>query len=118
MAAKIMVVDDEENIRKLYEAELTAEGYSVAVASTGETALELLETDPPDLIVLDIKMDDKDGLSVLSSIKERRRDMPVVLNSAYSTYKRDFNSWLADAYVIKSSDLAELKTKIKELTAV
>lgn len=118
MPKKILIVDDEENIRKLYTAELVAEGYEVSVAESGQSAIETVEDKPPDLVVLDIKMSEENGLDVLGSLKKKDRNLPVVLNSAYSVYKDDFNSWLADAYVIKSSDLNELKTRIRELLAV
>jgi len=111
---KLLVVDDEKNIRKLYETELTREGYDVVTVESAEDALEKLETDPPDLIVLDIRLEGMDGIDCLRTIMEKRRDLPVILNSAYSTYKQDFASWMADAYVVKSADLSELKTTIVE----
>ncbi len=118
MPERILIVDDEENIRKLYAEELRADGYEVSVADSGDSALESMQAEPPDLVVLDIEMADVDGLDVLSSLKEKDRDLPVVLNSAYTVYKNDFKSWLADAYVVKSSDTEELKTKIRELLAI
>ena len=118
MSSKILVVDDEENIRKLYTAELTAEGYEVSSVDSGEAALDWVAKEAPDLVVLDIKMAERDGLNILGSIKRDNRELPVVLNSAYSIYKDDFNSWLADAYVVKSSDLDELKTKIREILSI
>ena len=112
---RIMVVDDETNIRKLYQSELAREGYKVVTAESAEEALELMEAEQPDLIVLDIRLEGMDGIDCLRTIMEKRRDLPVILNSAYTTYKQDFASWLADAYVVKSSDLTELKDKIKEV---
>jgi len=112
---KLLVVDDEKNIRKLYESELTRAGYEVATAESAEEALEIMEGDPPDLVVLDIRLEGMDGIDCLRTIMEKRRDLPVILNSAYSTYKQDFASWMADAYVVKSSDLTELKDTIKEV---
>ena len=112
---KLLVVDDEKNIRKLYESELKREGYDVETAESAEDALELIEKSPPDLVVLDIRLEGMDGIDCLRTIMETRRDLPVILNSAYSTYKQDFASWMADAYVVKSSDLTELKEKIKEV---
>ena len=112
---KILVVDDEKNIRKLYESELEAEGYEVRTAESAEGALEMMQDDPPDLVVLDIRLEGMDGIDCLRTIMEKRRDLPVILNSAYSTYKQDFASWMADAYVVKSSDLSELKETIQEV---
>ena len=112
---KLLVVDDEKNIRRLYESELKREGYEVETAESAEDALELIEDGPPDLVVLDIRLEGMDGIDCLRTIMERRRDLPVILNSAYSTYKQDFASWMADAYVVKSADLTELKEKIREV---
>jgi DNA-binding NtrC family response regulator len=112
---KILVVDDEKNIRKLYETELAREGYKVQSAESAEDALEMMEAEPPDLVVLDIRLEGMDGIDCLRTIMEKRRDLPVILNSAYSTYKQDFASWMADAYVVKSSDLTELKDTIRDV---
>lgn len=112
---KLLVVDDEKNIRKLYESELKRAGYEVVTAESAEEALEMMEGDPPDLVVLDIRLEGMDGIDCLRTIMEKRRDLPVILNSAYSTYKQDFASWMADAYVVKSSDLTELKDTIEQV---
>jgi DNA-binding NtrC family response regulator len=114
---KLLVVDDEKNIRRLYESELKREGYEVETAESAEEALELIEKAPPDLVVLDIRLEGMDGIDCLRTIMEKRRDLPVILNSAYSTYKQDFASWMADAYVVKSADLTELKQKVREVLA-
>ena len=88
------------------------DGYDVVTAESAEEALEELEKSEPDLVVLDIRLE---GMDCLRSIMEKRRDLPVILNSAYSTYKQDFASWMADAYVVKSADLTELKDAIKDV---
>jgi DNA-binding response OmpR family regulator len=111
----ILVVDDEANLCKLYEKELEQAGYKVMVANDGQTAVELVERDGIDLVVLDIRMEGQDGIETLRQLMQQRRSLPVILNTAYSTYKMDFNTWLADAYVVKSADLTELKNKIQEL---
>jgi DNA-binding NtrC family response regulator len=112
---RILIVDDEKNIRKLYESELKRVGYEVTTAESAEEALEVMEEEPPDLVVLDIRLEGMDGIDCLRTIMEKRRDLPVILNSAYTTYKQDFASWMADAYVVKSSDLTELKDTIEEV---
>jgi two-component system response regulator (stage 0 sporulation protein F) len=112
---RIMVVDDEENIRLLYQEELEEEGYTVDVAANGEEALDKLTSFVPDLITLDIKMPGMDGVETLRRIREVQRDLPVILCSAYGEYKRDLTTWASDAYVIKTSDLTELKKTIRTL---
>jgi len=115
MPKKILVVDDEAHIRMLYKEELTEEGYEVITAEGGLNLLETIENKKPDLVVLDIKMVDYNGLDLLQDIRNKFYDLPVVLCSAYDTFKDDLKSIAADYYVIKSFDLSELKSKISEL---
>jgi len=111
----ILVVDDEEHMLRLYEKELSEDGYQVKTATGAEDALKIAQKDQVDLVVLDIKMEGKNGLEILSDFRRINKDLPIILNSAYSTYKSDFQSWLADAYLVKSSNLEELKKTIREL---
>jgi DNA-binding response OmpR family regulator len=113
--AKLLVVDDDKNLRLLYEQELTDEGHEVTLAGSGPEALEYLRTARPDLIILDISMPGMDGIEALGKILAKDKSMPVILNTAYSTYKDNFMTWSADAYVVKSGDLTELKAKIKDV---
>ncbi len=115
MMKKILVVDDEENIRLLYQEELEEEGYTVEVAAHGQEALEKLTAFQPDLVTLDIRMPGMDGVETLRKIREVQRDLPVILCSAYGEYKQDLTTWASDAYVIKTSDLTELKGTIRTL---
>jgi len=110
--AKILIVDDEEHIRYLYSEELSDAGYEVITAENGHLLLEKIEEEKPDLVVLDIKMVDYNGLHLLQDIRNRFYDLPVVLCTAYDTFKEDMKSIAADYYVIKSFDLSELKSKI------
>ena len=110
--AKILIVDDEEHIRYLYSEELSDSGYDVITAESGLLLMEKIEEEKPDLVVLDIKMVDYNGLDLLQDIRNRFYDLPVVLCTAYDTFKEDMKSISADYYVIKSFDLTELKSKI------
>jgi two-component system response regulator (stage 0 sporulation protein F) len=110
--AKILIVDDEEHIRYLYSEELSDAGYDVITAESGHLLMEKIEEEKPDLVVLDIKMVDYNGLDLLQDIRNRFYDLPVVLCTAYDTFKEDMKSISADYYVIKSFDLTELKNKI------
>jgi CheY-like chemotaxis protein len=115
----ILIIDDEEDIRGLYQSEFENEGYNIHSVATGTEALEFIEGNQNlDLVILDIKMDGMDGLEVLENLRAGTNKIPVILNSAYSTYKNNFTSWLADAYLVKSSNLMELKDKVRELLAV
>ena len=110
---KILIVDDEKSIRILYQDELTEEGYDVITLGDGSKLMEVIAKWRPDLIVLDIKLGEYDGLDLLQDIRNRNYDMPVILCTAYLHFKYDLRSIAADYYVVKNSDLNELKTKIK-----
>ena len=115
--SKILVVDDEANIRLLYSEELKDEGYQVDTAATTAEAVEKLSEQTFDLVILDIKLKNESGIELLQKIVKERHDMPVILCSAFSCYKDDFSAWLADSYVVKSGDLTELKEEIKRVLA-
>ncbi len=111
----IFVVDDEANLRLFYEKELTDEGYRVRTAADAKEALALLEAERPDLVLLDVKMPGMDGLEALGRILSQDNSIRVILNTAFSSYRDSFLSWSADAYLIKSSDLTEMKRTIRDL---
>ncbi|MBI3583002.1 MAG: response regulator [Nitrospinae bacterium] len=112
---RILVVDDEENIRILYSEELQDEGYDVIVASNADEADIKIKESNPDLITLDIKMPGMDGIELLRKLREHDKNIPIIMCSAYSDYKQDFRTWASEAYVIKSSDMLELKSTIREI---
>lgn len=111
---KILVVDDEKNILKLYQAELEDEGYAVITANSGREALDIFESENPDLVTLDILMPDIDGIQILRQMKEKKPDIPIIMLTAYD-YRDDFSVWVSDAYVVKSSDLSNLKATIRQI---
>ena len=111
----ILVVDDDEAIRTLLQEELEEEGYKVLIATNARDALKMVAAEPLDLVILDIRMPGMDGLEALPRILGLKEGLPVIMNTAYSQYQDSFMSWAADAYVVKSSDLTELKEKVKEL---
>jgi two-component system response regulator (stage 0 sporulation protein F) len=112
---RILIVDDEENIRFLYKEELEDEGFAVDLARNGEEALAKVDHFQPDLITLDIKMPGLNGLEVLKRIREQKKNLPIILCSAYGEYKQDLTTWASDAYVVKCADLTELKETIRRL---
>jgi DNA-binding response OmpR family regulator len=111
---KILVVDDDEHILRLYREELQEEGYDVLTAKTGAEGLRLFETESPDLVTLDILIPDMDGITLLRKMKEMRPRVPIIMSTAYD-YRDDFAVWASEAYIVKSSDLTELKGMIKKL---
>ncbi len=111
----ILLVEDDKNQRLLYEQELSNDGYEVVTASDGKEALVKVQEQLPDIVIMDINMPKMDGIEAMGRILSANKKVPVIINTAYSNYKDSFMSWAADAYVVKSSDLSELKDKIKEV---
>jgi two-component system, NtrC family, nitrogen regulation response regulator NtrX len=83
MARQILVVDDEERIRQSLNGILKDEGYEVQEAKDGTQALKQLETDPPDLVLLDIWMPGMDGMEILERMKAQIPNLPVIMISGH-----------------------------------
>ncbi len=111
----ILLVEDDKNQRLLYEQELRQEGYEILAAIDGKDALKKVQEQPLDLVVMDINLPKMDGIETMGWILSKHKNIPIIIHTAYSDYKYNFMSWAADAYIVKSSDLSELKDKIKEL---
>ncbi|HHT9125002.1 MAG TPA: response regulator [Candidatus Brocadiia bacterium] len=111
----VLVVEDDKNQGLLYEQELSLEGYNVMLAKNGKEAIARVEECVPDIIVMDITMPTMDGIEAMGKILAKHSKIPIIINTAYSSYKDNFMTWSADAYIVKSSDLTELKNKIKEM---
>lgn len=111
----ILLVDDEASIRKLYTKELTREGYNVVCAANARDGLQMARDLHPHLVILDIRLQGMDGIEAMGRLLEEDNQTPVVLNTAYSSYRESFLSWPADAYVVKSSDLTELKDTLRRI---
>lgn len=112
---RILVVEDEETQRILYEAEFAEMGYNVQLATDGEEALSLARANRPDLVILDIRMPGISGFEVLRDLLNDEPQIPIIINTAYSHYKENFMSWAASEYIVKSSDLTELKKAVKRI---
>lgn len=111
---KILLVDDDAMIRKLYREELEEEGYDVVEAMSGAEAFKIIKENEPDLMILDIMMPEMDGVQTLKKVKEHSPGIPVIISSAYD-YNDDIMVYAPDSYVLKSSDTAELKLHVKSI---
>ncbi len=111
----ILLVEDNKNQRLLYEQELRFEGYEIVTVADGKDVVKTVQEQPLDLVVMDINLPKMDGIETMGWILSKHKNIPIIINTAYSDYKDNFMSWAADAYIVKSSDLTELKIKIKEL---
>jgi len=109
---KILVIDDDQGVQMLYADELTDEGYNVVTCGDGSRLMEFIKEERPDLVVMDMKLGKYDGVDLLQDIRKAFDQLPVILCTAYPSVRHDVKSIAADDYVLKSSDLSELKLKI------
>jgi DNA-binding response OmpR family regulator len=116
---RILVADDEANIRLLFEAVLTEEGHEVTSVATGREAVRKIIKDDYDLIILDIKMPDMNGLEVVQKIRELKKTTPVMICSAFKHLEDDYviKTGGVTAYITKPVNLVEMKAKVGELLA-
>jgi len=115
---RVLVVDDEKHIRMLYREELEADGYVISTSDGQDDILTVIASEKPLVVVLDIKLGpSRSGLDLLQEIRSKDQDIPVILSTAYDSFQHDLKSIAADYYVVKSVDLAELKTKVSQAMA-
>ncbi|MGC9195593.1 MAG: response regulator [Syntrophobacteraceae bacterium] len=112
---RIVVIDEDKHIRQLYEAEFSESGYEVLPLATGSELMAKLELFRPDLIILDIKFGDFDGLWLLQKIRTLASRIPVVVCSVYDFSRRDTGPLSTDCFVLKSFDLTGLKAKVEQV---
>ena len=116
----ILVIDDDEKIRLVFERFLKGKGYAVDCAADGKEGLLLLETKTPDLVITDIMMPDTDGLEVVLSMREKHPEIPVIaISGGITSTGMDFlplvKKFGAIKVLYKPVELADLLEKIREL---
>jgi DNA-binding response OmpR family regulator len=114
---KILVVDDQRCVRQYVQEKLGSEGYRVQGAGTVASADRLLRFFSPDVVVLDLYLEETDAFALFHKIKRQAPNLPVIIFTAYDSYREDPRLSRADGYVIKSMILDELKAKIAGATA-
>ena len=108
----ILVVDDQQCIRKLVAELLEEEGYGIKTVGNAFAVKRQLSAVRPDLVLLDLFLGEPDGWDVLHDIKTEAPYLPVIVYTAYDSFKDDPRLSEADGYVIKSTDFRELKEEI------
>jgi len=112
---RILVVDDEKNVRVLFERILAKEGYEVECAASGSEAIDKLANNSFDLVVTDLKMDGIDGLDLIRKGKKTNQAIPFILISGYGTAQTAVSAAQegADVYLMKPIDMKDLKLAVK-----
>lgn len=114
ISAKILIVDDAQQVRRVLRTALSAEGYTIFEAGTGEEALEVIRVSPPDAILLDVNMPGMTGLATCQEIR-RHSDVPIVMLTVRNA-ERDKVLALdagADDYVVKPFGMQELLARLR-----
>ena len=113
---RILVVDDERSMRELLAIVLRREGYEVVLAENGHAAVELLERDPIDLLISDIKMPDMSGVDVLRAAKKADKDVLAIMITAFASTDTAVEAMRLGAcdYLSKPFDVDLLKMKVRE----
>ncbi|MDP3963170.1 MAG: response regulator [bacterium] len=120
MSKKILLIDDDPLIVRMYERKLTQEGFAVSLAANGDEGLHLLEKEAPDLILLDVLMPKMNGWEALKKIKEnpKTKDIPVITLTSLGDRPEDiqrFKDYGVKEYLVKSQvELKELVEIIKK----
>ena len=120
MGDKVLVVDDEWKIRDVLSQFLTEKGYEVILASNGEEAIELVEKENPDVILLDVRMPGIDGIETCRRLKEeeKTRSVPVIMITAFQD--REIEAYLegADDFVVKPFNMVEISYRIESMLRI
>lgn len=113
--AKIMVVDENKNLRFLYKLELSHEGHEVITVSSNEAAIKKLDQTSVDIIVSELQQPNGNGFKNFKQFYEKNGNLKVIINTAYQS--EPYQKWQGhvDAYLTKSSDVSILKKIIQEV---
>ncbi len=111
----ILLIDDNKNHCMLYEQELGIEGYDIVTANDWNKALDKIEEQAPDLIIVGSCTPEMDRIYALIRFYHEHKYIPIILNTTYSKYNDHYLTRIADAHIDRSSDLTKLKNKIEEL---
>ena len=114
--AHILIVDDQPHLRELFREEILDDGYSVACAGDADSARMCLKESRPDLVLLDLYLNGFESWDLLHDIKQSDPHLPVLIVTAYDSYRHDPRASEADGYIVKDFDAFEtLKQQMADL---
>lgn len=114
--SNILIVDDEQSYRQLLSLVFEGDGHNIRTAANGSEALDLLQVEPANIIISDVKMPDMDGIEMLRSVRETLPDVGVVLMTAFASVEtaREAFKLGADDFIQKPFDVEELRLIVKK----
>ncbi len=112
----ILIIDDDDHLRKSFERLLTEEGYSAKTASSGEAGLKMIQAKVPDLVILDVRLPGMNGLQTFKAIHEIEPKLPVIIMTAYGTTETAIEATKMGAfdYILKPFDIPDMLSQIKQ----
>jgi len=112
---RVLVVDDEDAITDLVATALRYEGFAVSVAASGVDAMSMIRSNPPDVVILDVMLDDMDGFEVIRKMTSEGLRVPVLFLTARDTPEDRVHGLTlgADDYICKPFSLAELIARVR-----
>lgn len=114
--SKILIIDDDDQLRKSFERLLTEEGYLVLTAPSGETGLDRVEAENPDLVILDMRLPGMNGFETFQAIHKLEPKLPVIIMTAYGTTETAIEATKMGAfdYILKPFDIPEMLSVIRQ----
>jgi DNA-binding NtrC family response regulator len=113
--ANVLIVDDQPCVREFISEELICAGHQVTGVGGAESLMVYLRSTRFDLVLLDLYLDGPNGFELLDDIKREYPDLPVIIVTAYDSFADDPRLSVASGYVLKSTDLGELKQKVADV---
>ena len=106
----ILIIDDDEQLRKSFNKLLVEEGYTVETAPSGETGLDIVHNKALDLVILDMRLPGMGGFETFQAIHEIERKLPVIIMTAYGTTETAIEATKIGAfdYILKPFDVPEM----------
>src|SRR5436190_1156903 len=114
--SNILIVDDEQSYRQLLNLVFEGDGRTIRTAMNGREALEILQAEPADVVISDVKMPDMDGIEMLQALRETQPELGVILMTAFASVEtaREAFKLGADDFIQKPFDVEELKLIVKK----
>ena len=112
---KIIIVDDDDDLRSLLKKRLEKNNYNVIMAGSGKEGLEKIEKDNPGLILLDIKMPDMDGFTLVRELKKKSVSIPIIILTAYADMQDLFSVKDIADYIVKPFQDDDLLLRISRI---
>ena len=116
--AKILIVEYHKNLRALYGEVFRSEGFEVILAKEGDEAIQKLKSGAPEVVILDDGLPNRHVCTTIKKMLKINGNLSIIINSAYVNIGENPGRCYAKRYVLKSSDLTELKNKVFKLMHV